>query len=133
MNVKHTSLRRLKDYSLHLKRLSDEDRHSRFGFMIKDEAIDSFMLSLAYHPDQHELWYAELDDKIVGWGHMAFTADNSWELAVSVESAYQRQGVGDRLITEMLDWAKFHKVKEVYMYCIESNRVIQHLALKHEL
>lgn len=88
---------------------------------------------MCYNHQNHELWYAKVDDNRIGWGHMAKNSDGSWELAVSVEHEYQRQGIGNKLIDEMLVWAKFHHIPEVYMFCIEDNKVIQHLAAKHNL
>ncbi len=131
--IQHTNIYRINDYSNHLKALPDEDRYSRFGYRISDYNIDQLILTMCYHPKDHELWYASTGDKRVGWGHMAKNTDGSWELAVSVDHEYQRQGIGDKLITEMLAWAKFHTIPEVYMHCIEDNKVIQHLAVKHDL
>lgn len=128
-----TNIYKINDYSRHLKNLTDEDKFSRFGYLISDQMIDQYILSMCYNPSEHELWYARTDNTRVGWGHLARNPDNSWELAVSVDKEYQRQGVGDKLITEMLEFAKFHHIPEVYMHCIEDNRVIQHLASKHEL
>jgi GNAT superfamily N-acetyltransferase len=133
--VTKTNLRRLVEYSNHLKAMPIEDRSSRFGTAISDYGIDQIMLQIAYHPEDHQLWFAYEDDgdEILGWGHMAQAKPNVWELAVSVEKVHQRKGVGDKLITEMLDWAAFRRIGEVFMHCIEDNRVIQHLAAKHEL
>ena len=131
--IQHTSIYKINEYSKHLKNLPAEDRYSRFGYQAGDYNIDQLILEMCYHPGDHELWYARTDDKRVGWGHMCRNQDGSWELAVSVEHEYQRQGVGDKLIAEMLNFAKFHKIPEVYMHCIEANKVIQHLALKHDL
>lgn len=133
ITINHTNIYKIADYSRHLKNLPQEDRFSRFGFNVSDTAIDQLILSMCYHPEDHELWYARTDDTRVGWGHLAKNQDGSWELAVSVDHQYQRQGIGDMLISEMLAWAKVHHVNEVYMHCIEENRVIQHLASKHEL
>lgn len=134
MQIHHTNIYKISDYSRHLKALSLEDKVSRFGYPANDHSIDQMILSMCYNPRDHELWYARDDDgERVGWGHMARNADDSWELAVSVNKEYQRQGIGNKLITEMLAWAKFHKISEVYMHCIEDNKVIQHLAAKNEL
>jgi len=133
MQTHHTNIYKISDYSRHLKALTPEDKVSRFGYPASDHSIDQMILSMCYNPTNHELWYARDDGDRVGWGHMARNADDSWELAVSVNKDYQRQGIGNMLITEMLSWAKFHKISEVYMHCIEDNRVIQHLALKNEL
>ena len=133
MQIHHTNIYKISDYSRHLKTLTPEDKISRFGYPASDHAIDQLVLNMCYHPQDHELWYARDDGERVGWGHMAKNSDDSWELAVSVHHDFQRQGIGNRLITEMLAWAKFHHISEVYMHCIEDNRVIQHLANKNDL
>jgi GNAT superfamily N-acetyltransferase len=133
MQIHHTNIYKISDYSRHLKALTPDDKVSRFGYPASDHSIDQLVLNMCYHPQDHELWYARDDGERVGWGHMAKNDDGSWELAVSVQKDFQRQGIGNQLITEMLAWAKFHKISEVYMHCIEDNRVIQHLANKNEL
>jgi GNAT superfamily N-acetyltransferase len=87
---------------------------------------------MIYHPHEHELWIAVSGTETVGWGHMAKYGDK-WEVALSVEKQHQRKGIGNLLIAEMLDWAKFTEIHEVYMNCIESNGAIQHLATKNNL
>ena len=133
ITIEHTDIYRLADYSNHLKNLSAEDKRSRFGFQVTDYNIDQLILQMIYHPDEHEIWIATDGKKIVGFGHMARNDKDSWELAVSVDSKYQRKGIGDKLIGEMLAWAKFYHISEVFMHCIEENKVIQHLATKHNL
>ena len=133
ITIEHTDIYRLADYSNHLKNLSAEDKRSRFGFQVTDYNIDQLILQMIYHPDEHEIWIATDGKAIVGFGHMAKMNDDSWELAVSVNGINQRKGIGSQLICEMLVWAKFHKIPEVFMHCIEDNRVIQHLADKHKL
>ena len=133
MIIKHTDIYSLSDYGNHLKNLTEQDKRSRFGFLITDYAIDQLILRMIYHPDDHELWVALEGEKIIGFGHMAKSKDDSWELAVSVDSNHQRKGIGDSLIGEMLVWAKFHHISQVFMHCIEENKVIQHLATKHNL
>lgn len=123
----------LGDYASHLKKLSQEDKYSRFGTNMSDQGIDALILQMLYNSQDHKLWVAvDMHHGVQGWGHMAKDGD-SWELAVSVEASAQRKGVGNKLIKEMLDWAKFHKIDEVYMHCIENNKVIQHLAKKNKL
>ena len=133
ITVQHANIYKISDYARHLKNLTEEDRYSRFGYKASDYNIDQLILKMCYNPKDHELWFARNDEQRVGWGHMAKNQDGSWELAVSVDSEYQRQGVANDLMKEMLVWAKFHHISEVYMHCIENNKVIQHLAIKHEL
>ena len=132
LSVAHTDIYRLGEYAKHLKALPVEDRYSRFGYSATDYNIDQLILSMIYHPHEHELWVATVEDDIVGWGHMARYGDK-WELALSVVKEHQRQGYGNALIKEMLDWAKFTEIHEVYMNCIESNSAVQHLASKNNL
>jgi GNAT superfamily N-acetyltransferase len=129
----HTNIYKISDYARHLKSLDQEDRYSRFGHPASDYNIDQLILNMCYNPTDHELWYARTDEQRVGWGHMAKNQDGTWELAVSVAKEHQRQGIADKLMSEMIVWAKFHHIPEVYMHCIENNKVIQHLATKHEL
>ena len=133
ITIQHANIYKISDYARHLKNLTEEDRYSRFGYKASDYNIDQLILNMCYNPKDHELWFARNDEQRVGWGHMALNQDGSWELAVSVDKEYQRQGVANMLMTEMLNWAKFHHIPEVYMHCIENNKVIQHLAVKHEL
>lgn len=122
----------LRQYGEHLKSLPDQDKINRFGTRASDYSIDQLILGILYHPDDHHLWIAREGSHIVGWGHLARDGED-WELAVSVDHEKQNKGIGSQLIGEMLEWAKVHEVHEVFMHCIESNRVIQHLAAKHNL
>jgi GNAT superfamily N-acetyltransferase len=133
MKIEHADLSKLAEYSEHLRSLPLEDKAARFGYKVTDYNLDQFILSILKHHTEHRLWTATVNDKIVGWGHMAKNPDNSWELAVSVDHDRQRQGIGNALINTMLKWAKIHHIHEVWMNCIEENRVIQHLASKNEL
>lgn len=131
--IKHADIYDLSEYSKHLKGLTAEDKMSRFGHAMNDYGIDQLILQMVYNPTEHELWmYVDTSGEVVGWGHMA-KSEEAWELAVSVNKEHQRVGIGNLLIVEMMTWAKFHHVSEVFMHCIEDNKVIQHLALKNEL
>jgi RimJ/RimL family protein N-acetyltransferase len=123
----------LHDYSQHLKSLSLENRYSRFGYSIPDQNIDQFILRVVYEPSDHLLWAAFDHDTIVGFGHLAKADETSYELAVSVVESHQRKGIGNRLVSEMLDYAKFNGIENVFMHCISENRAIQKLASKNNL
>lgn len=132
MKIQHADTSVLAVYAKHLKYMPDVDRYTRFCYNIKDEAIDQFILSILYHPDDHHLFTATLDDVIVGFGHLAREGDD-WELAVSVDHAHQGQGVANNLMDFMIDWGKTRGVHSVFMHCITQNAKIQHLARKHGL
>jgi RimJ/RimL family protein N-acetyltransferase len=132
MKIQHADITALAAYATHLKNLSASDRYTRFCYNIKDEAIDQFILSMLYHADAHHLFTATLDDVVVGFGHLAREGDD-WELAVSVDSKYQGQGVANNIMDFMIDWGKTRGVHSVFMHCITQNAKIQHLARKHGL
>jgi len=132
MKIQHADISALASYAAHLKTLSETDRYTRFCYNIKDENIDQFILSILYNFDDHHLFTATRDNKIVGFGHLARESDD-WELAVSVDGNCQGQGVADRLIDFMIDWGKTRGVHSVFMHCITQNAKIQHLARKHGL
>jgi RimJ/RimL family protein N-acetyltransferase len=132
MKIQHADIGALAVYASHLKSLTEEDRYTRFCNSIKDEGIDQFILSILYHPDDHHLFTATLDDEVVGFGHLAREGDD-WELAVSVDSSCQGQGVANNIMNFMIVWGKTRSIHSVFMHCITQNQKIQHLARKHGL
>lgn len=132
IKVQHKSIEVLDVYARHLKNLSSEDRYTRFCYNIKDEHIDQLILRVLYNQQDHHLFTATVDDNIVGFGHLA-REGNDWELAVSVDSNQQGQGIANKLMSFMIPWAQIHGVHNVFMHCITQNQKIQHLARKHGL
>ena len=132
MKIQHSTTEYLGQYGHHLKALSQEDRYTRFGFQANDSSVDQLMLNVLYNSADHHIFTYYKDDHIVGFGHLAREGD-AWELAVSVEKAYQGQGIAGELMSYMIDWGKIHNVESVYMHCITENKKIQHLSRKHGL
>jgi RimJ/RimL family protein N-acetyltransferase len=132
MKIQHSDVTVLAEYAQHLKNLSEADRYTRFCYAIKDENIDQFILSMLYNDDDHHLFTAEINNTIVGFGHLAREGVD-WELAVSVDGKYQGRGVADQIMNFMIDWGKTRGIHSVFMHCITQNSKIQHLARKHGL
>lgn len=132
IKVQHRSIEVLDAYSRHLKKLTPEDRYTRFCYHVRDEQIDQLILQILYNQQDHHLFVATEWDNIVGFGHLA-RQHSDWELAVSVDSAHQGLGIGDNLMSYMIPWAKIHGIDNVFMHCITQNQKIQHLARKHGL
>ena len=132
IKIQHRSIEVLDAYARHLKKLSPEDRYTRFCYNIRDEQIDQLILQILYNQPDHHLFTATNWDTIVGFGHLAREGSN-WELAVSVDSDVQGQGVANKLMSFMIPWAQIHGVHNVFMHCITHNQKIQHLARKHGL
>jgi RimJ/RimL family protein N-acetyltransferase len=132
MKIQHSDVTVLAEYAQHLKNLSEADRYTRFCYAIKDENIDQFILLMLYNDDDHHLFTAEINNTIVGFGHLAREGVD-WELAVSVDGKYQGRGVADQIMNFMIDWGKTRGIHSVFMHCITQNSKIQHLARKHGL
>lgn len=132
MKIQQSDTSVLAGYASHLKNLSESDRYTRFCYNIKDEGIDQFILSILYNSDDHHLFTAIINDKIVGFGHLAREGEN-WELAVSVDGECQGQGIADNLMGYMIVWGKTRGIHSVFMHCITQNTKIQYLARKHGL
>ncbi len=132
LNIQLCSNTELSTYAHHLKQLSAQDRYTRFGYAASDYNIDQLILHMLYHPGDHYLFMAAHGADPVGFTHLAKCA-SGWELAVSVASEYQGQGIANQLMIYTIDWARTHGVHSVFMHCIRENQRIQHLAAKHGL
>lgn len=132
MKIQHSRIEHLAEYAEHLKNLNDEDRYTRFGYAASNQAIDQMILNIVYNQQDHHIFVYYTDGHIAGFGHLA-REESDWELAVSVERAYQGRGIADELMSHMIAWGKTHGVEVVYMHCITENQKIQHLARKHGL
>lgn len=132
MKIQHSRTEHLAAYAAHLKNLTNQDRYTRFGYVAAPESIDTMILNMLYHQDQHHLFTYYCDGHVVGFGHLAQDSTD-WELAVSVDCEYQGRGIAGELMTHMIAWGKVHDVHAVFMHCIADNQRIQHLARKHGL
>jgi GNAT superfamily N-acetyltransferase len=132
MKIQYSKTDYLAAYSQHLKMLNAQDRFTRFGYAAGDYNIDQLILHMLYHPEDHHLFVAQVNDDTIGFTHLAKCA-NGWELAVSVRGSLQGQGIGNRLMAYTIDWARTHGVDSLFMHCIRDNQRIQHLATKHGL
>lgn len=132
MKIQYRTIEVLDVYAKHLKNLSPDDKYTRFCHAVKDEQIDQLILNIIYNQEDHHLFVAVDNGEIIGFGHLAREGED-WELAVSVDSDKQGRGVGDKLLSYMIPWARIHGVHNVFMHCIAQNQKIQHLAKKHGL
>jgi len=132
LNIQLCSNTELAIYAHHLKRLSAQDRFTRFGYAASDYNIDQLILHMLYNPGDHYLFMAAHGADPVGFTHLA-KSNHDWELAVSVRSNLQGQGIGNQLMAHTIAWARTHGVDSLFMHCIRDNQRIQHLATKHGL
>lgn len=133
MIIKQVDQSFLKYYSSHLKSLSEQDKFTRFSYRVSAAHIDQLILNMLYSDSMHVLFAAMDDRGILGFCHLAQYKGDDWELAVSVNTDKQNSGVGNKLMSHAISYAKMHGIESVFMHCINDNKRIQHLAKKHGL
>ena len=71
------------------------------------------------------------DDEIIGWGFIWDLATTTHTLGLAVADAYHNQGVGNQLITCLMDWARNQQLGEVHLTVVQDNAVAWKLYQKH--
>jgi GNAT superfamily N-acetyltransferase len=112
-------------FALHLKRLGDQDRRTRFASVgVSDERIDSYVAGIA----ESDLILAAMDgETVVGAAHVAFTADTA-EVGVSVDADHRAEGLGHALLNQAASFARNRHAEKLYTLCLADNRSMVALA-----
>jgi phosphinothricin acetyltransferase len=80
-----------------------------------------------HRPDEHPIFVAEVDEKVVGWSSLSayrpgraalrFTA----EISYYIDLAYHRQGIGTALVEHALAACPALQIKHVFAIVLEGN------------
>lgn len=117
-------------YRTHLKSLDTESKYLRFGYPVTDEIIDRLCDTIESNKRSHILFCVENSSlEFIAIGHVAIVDD--MELAFSVLSAYQKQGLGNALMSRVIQWCRINGKLTGHMVCLSSNSVIRHLCHKY--
>jgi len=128
-----TDLKKLKQ---HFKRdIVGEDRRLRFGVMLPDESIESYLdrsvIGLGY---RNQWFVVEHDNKIIGTCHAnIYEGGKTAELGITVSSAHRNQGLGSQLFERGTTWTRSRGAADMYMHCLAENRAIQQIAKNHNM
>jgi GNAT superfamily N-acetyltransferase len=117
------------ELSAHLLRLGPEERRLRFCRQVDDAFIHAYCdridrprtTVLGCFAGGTLRGVAELIQIPQGW---------SAEVALSVERPFQRQGIGGRLLGQILVVARNRMVRNVHLISLRENEPLQHLARK---
>ena len=128
-------------YRDHLLRLDARSRHERFGGGMSDEFLISYAencfgegdLLFGAFVDGHMCGAAELRSESAIWSEQApFGRHIHAEAAFSVEGAYRRRGIGEKLFKRILRAATNHGVETIEIVCLPDNVSMRRLAQKFE-
>jgi len=118
-------------YQQHLLSLDEQSKYTRFGFFIKDDAVNELCDKFISNPEQHKIFVIEDQNlRVIAAGHIALE-NNQTELAFSVLKEYRCQGLGSSLMQRCINWCQNRGIKNGYMVCLSTNIAIKKLASKH--
>jgi GNAT superfamily N-acetyltransferase len=123
----------------HLLRLDETSRHMRFGGGVSDAFLRQYAehcfgkgdLVFGAFFDGRLHGAAELRSNEAIWTEQApFNRHIHAEAAFSVEEAYRRGGVGERLFRRIAEAARNHGVEVIEIVCLPENVAMRRLAAK---
>ncbi|MDO5706324.1 MAG: GNAT family N-acetyltransferase [Paracoccus sp. (in: a-proteobacteria)] len=114
-------------HAAHLKRLSSEDRYSRFQGVVSDEAIDAYSCGLDWN--RVLIFGVFVDGTLRAIGELLGDPGGAdAEIAVSVETDYQHIGFGKQLVLAMVLAARATGVERIVISFLHDNDGMRGLA-----
>ena len=113
------------------KELDEDSRYMYFGGHVSDDIIDSTWERFESR-DNDKFFIVELGTQIIGVCQVAYLEDHA-EISVAVDSQHRRQGVAHALTERAVVWCKTHDIRDLMMFCIPDNNVIQRIIQKYNL
>ncbi len=118
---------------LHLLALNPEDRRLRFGLIVSNEFIDSYVSQLNFSRDSIFGVFNQ-DLNILGMAHLAYPPDLSSnktaEFGVSVSESGRGIGIGTALFKRAAIHCRNTNISILYVHCLSSNDAMMHIAKK---
>ena len=119
------------DLSNHLLRMDEEDRRLRFGHAVSPERILAYATAIRW--PQTWIVGAFVDGVLRGVAELRGgkrPGDHTAELSVTVERAYQDDGLATRLLETALLIARNRGFESLFLLCLPENVKMQHIARK---
>ena len=115
----------------HLQSLQGEDRRLRFGGMVNDDYIASYVENSCDTRDNK--WFGtEEEGRIVAACHVAITGDLA-ELGCSVDKEYRGHKLAQAMFDRAVTWLRTKGITDVCMHCLAENSVMKHIARKNDM
>jgi len=123
----------------HFLELEDSDRLLRFGTVLPDEQVASYVNRIDFSRDMVFGVYNRFF-KLVAVGHLAFAPrdekssatekERVAEFGVSVSKTARGLGIGSKLFERANISCRNNDVDTLYMHCLSSNKTMMHIAKK---
>jgi GNAT superfamily N-acetyltransferase len=118
----------------HLLRMDDDDRRLRFGHVVSPKLILDYVAALRLSQVWPRTWIvgAFEDGVLRGVAELRAGRPGSLaaELSLTVERAWQNQGLGTRLLERALRIARNRSFRSLFLLCLPENAKMQHIARK---
>lgn len=116
----------------HLTSLRGEDRRLRFGGVVTDDYITSYVENSFLEGNSQWFGVDHIDGYIVAACH-ASISDGQAELGCSVNPEYRNQGCAQVMFDRAVTWLRTKGIQEVYMHCLSENGAMKHIARKNDM
>lgn len=114
----------------HLSLLQGEDRRLRFGTMVNNEFIKSYVDKSF---DSESKWFGCDDDcKIISACHAA-VYNGQAELGCSVDKEYRNLKLAQAMFDRAVTWLRSKGITDVFMHCLTENGAMKHIARKNHM
>lgn len=116
----------------HLQTLKGEDRRLRFGGVVNDDYIETYVNRTIN--DVETMWFGidHIDGRLIAACHVAITG-NLAELGCSVSSEYRGHGYAQLMFDRAVTWLRTKGILDVCMHCLAENAVMKHIARKNDM
>ena len=116
----------------HLTGLQGEDRRLRFGGVVTDDYIISYVEQSFLEGNSQWFGIDHIDGHLVAACH-ASILDGQAELGCSVNPDYRNQGCAQLMFDRAVTWLRTKDIQEVYMHCLSENGAMKHIARKNDM
>lgn len=110
----------------HLKRLSKEDRYTRFFASVSDYVIDQYVMSIDMSKSAAFGIFDE--DILIAFVHVSEPVDSVSELGISIDTDYRGVGLSQKLMDRVKVYCNTHNIKTLCMSCLYENKKMQNVA-----
>lgn len=111
-------------------RLSDVEKVSELENQYGKEIYSIETLQKNFEYDYYHNLVVEIDNKIVGYIMTTIIYDECEILKIIVEQKYRRQGVGELLLKNIIDYCKGNSVSKIFLEVRSQNVVAKNLYQK---